>query len=146
MLVTTALYLYKCTTDDCSSQTSGVRYLAQSKMEVPMCDIYMTREHVIISKGPHSLWCSREDGSLKPGSGKTASGAPVTLTAKHASIPRSHGSRCIHSFIILLLSLPAMVSQWSLRTTWSPLAFWGSAGVWWARCSFLQVSGSNVHV
>lgn len=45
-------------------------------MEVPLCDIFMTGEHVIISKGPHSLWCSREDGSLKPGSGKRVSGAP----------------------------------------------------------------------
>ena len=45
-------------------------------MEVPLCDIFMTGEHVIISKGPHSLRCSREDGSLKPGSGKRVSGAP----------------------------------------------------------------------
>ena len=43
--------------------------IATDEMEAPLCDIYMTREYVIVSKGPHSLWCSRKDGSLKPGSG-----------------------------------------------------------------------------
>lgn len=38
-------------------------------MEKLQCDIHMTKEYVIVSKGPRSLWCSREDGSLKPGSG-----------------------------------------------------------------------------
>lgn len=41
-------------------------------MEATQYEIHMTREYVIVSKGTRSLWCSRRDGSLKPGSGATA--------------------------------------------------------------------------
>ena len=40
----------------------------QGTMEALQCDIHMTGEHVIVSRGAGSLWCSRRDGSLKPGS------------------------------------------------------------------------------
>ena len=38
-------------------------------MESLHCDVHMSREYVIVSRGSQSLWCSRKDGSLKPGSG-----------------------------------------------------------------------------
>lgn len=42
-------------------------------MENNLADVLLTKDHVILRRGPHSLWCDRKAGTLiaLPGSGNT---------------------------------------------------------------------------
>lgn len=44
--------------------------VANREMDEQKIEVWLSREHVILKKGSHSLWCSRRDGSLLPGRGK----------------------------------------------------------------------------
>ena len=39
-------------------------------MESDLIDVLLTKSHVILKRGAHSLWCARKGGNLLPGNGK----------------------------------------------------------------------------
>ena len=56
-------------------------------MEAHSVKVLLTKEHVILTKGSNSLWCSRDDGRLLPGKGRPQTTSSSSFEVYSGGVP-----------------------------------------------------------